>query len=49
MGAEYCNHSKMYKLEDGESGISERELIKNEVIQNRIYTIHGVQVILDED
>jgi len=29
--------------------MSGTELIKNEEIQNRIYTIHGVQVMLDED
>ncbi len=29
--------------------MSGSELIKNEEIQNRIYTIHGVQVMLDED
>jgi len=33
----------------GEAGMSGNELIKNEEIQNRIYTIRGVQVMLDED
>ena len=31
----------------GEAGMSGSELIKNEEIQNRIYTIRGVQVMLD--
>ena len=33
----------------GETGMSGSELIKYEEIQNKIYTIRGVQVMLDED
>ena len=37
------------KFEKGKAGMNGSELIKNEEIQNRIYTIRGVQVILDMD
>ena len=37
------------KFEKGKAGMNGSELIKNEGIQNRIYTIRYVQVMLDED
>jgi hypothetical protein len=49
MGAQFCHYSKVWKHEGSDNGMSENNLIAIDGIQNRIYTIRGVQVMLDSD